>query len=108
MLYKFKSKATGDVIMLEPNGRQVLEIIGKAAGPTGIIQPAEMKGAITALEAAIGKEEAAGAPRSPDADDESNGAASGARGVSLRQRAVPFIEMLRRAGAEGHEVVWGV
>ncbi len=32
MLYKFKSKAAGDVIMLEPNGRRVLEIIGKDAG----------------------------------------------------------------------------
>ncbi|MEN9376283.1 MAG: hypothetical protein RL710_1440, partial [Pseudomonadota bacterium] len=29
MLYKFKSKITGDVIMLQPNGRRVLEIIGK-------------------------------------------------------------------------------
>ena len=29
MLYKFKSKVTGDLIMLEPNGRRVLEIIGK-------------------------------------------------------------------------------
>ena len=29
MLYKFKSKAAGDLIMLEPNGRRVLEIIGK-------------------------------------------------------------------------------
>ena len=26
MLYKFKSKNTGDVIMLEPHGRQVLEL----------------------------------------------------------------------------------
>ncbi|MDW8337472.1 MAG: DUF1840 family protein, partial [Tepidimonas sp.] len=29
MLYRFKSKATGDVVMLEPNGRRVLEILGK-------------------------------------------------------------------------------
>ncbi|HYF41680.1 MAG TPA: DUF1840 family protein, partial [Ramlibacter sp.] len=42
MLYKFKSKAAGDLIMLEPNGRRVLEIIGKDAGPKGIIQPDEM------------------------------------------------------------------
>ena len=32
MLYKFKSKAAGDLIMLEPNGRRVLEIIGKDPG----------------------------------------------------------------------------
>ena len=52
MLYKFKSKNTGDVIMLEPNGRTILEIIGKDAGPTGIILPEQMPAAIKALQAA--------------------------------------------------------
>ena len=57
MLYKFKSKASGDLIMLEANGRRVLEIIGKDAGPTGIILPEQMPAAIAALEAAIVLEE---------------------------------------------------
>jgi len=38
MLYKFKSKATGDLIMLEPNGRQVLRLIGKEPTAQGIIE----------------------------------------------------------------------
>ena len=46
MLYKFKSKVTGDVIMLQPNGQRVLEIIGKhsAAEPStkGILLPEQM------------------------------------------------------------------
>ena len=37
-------KAAGDLIMLEPNGRRVLEIIGKDAGPKGIILPEQMPG----------------------------------------------------------------
>ena len=53
MLYKFKSKDHGDVIMLEANGRRVLEIIGKHPGPTGIILPEQMPAAIKALEDAI-------------------------------------------------------
>ena len=57
MLYKFKSKNTGDVIMLEPHGRQVLEIIGKEAGPQGIILPEQMPAALLALRAAIAQEE---------------------------------------------------
>ena len=56
MLYKFKSKAAGDLIMLEPNGRQVLQLIGKQAGATGIIETAHMPAAIQALEAAIVRE----------------------------------------------------
>ena len=38
MLYKFKTKAAGDLIMLEADGRRLLEIIGKDPGPTGIMQ----------------------------------------------------------------------
>lgn len=107
MLYKFKSKATGDLIMLEPNGRRVLEIIGKDPGPKGIVLPEEMPQALQALDAAIQREEA-----------EQKAAIEEARAkgqvpprfesVSLRQRAVPFIDMLKRASAAGKEIVWGV
>jgi cyclopropane-fatty-acyl-phospholipid synthase len=34
--------------------------------------------------------------------------AEGARTITLKQRVVPFIDMLRRAHAEDKEVVWGV
>jgi len=109
MLFKFKSKATGDLIMLEPNGRRVLQIIGKAADASGIILPEQMPAAITALEAAIAQEEAAhkAAAQEAGVEDDDHAAAKAAL-VSLRQRAVPFIDMLRRAQAESKEVVWGV
>jgi hypothetical protein len=107
MLYKFKSKAAGDLIMLEPNGRRVLQIIGKDPGPKGIVLPADMPQAINALESAIANEEA----EHKAAIDEAK-----AKGevppkfdaVSLRQRAVPFIEMLKRCQKADAEIVWGV
>jgi hypothetical protein len=107
MLYKFKSKAAGDLIMLEPNGRRVLEIIGKDPGPTGIVLPEEMAGAIEKLEAAVVREEQ---------EQQAAIAQAKAKGqepprfeaVSLRQRAVPFLDMLRRCSAAGKEIVWGV
>jgi hypothetical protein len=107
MLYKFKSKATGDLIMLEPNGRRVLEIIGKDAGPKGIILPEEMPAAVKALESAITREEA----EQKAAIDEAT--AKGQvpprfEAVSLRQRAVPFLDMLKRCSTAGKEIVWGV
>ncbi len=108
MLFKFKSKATGDLIMLEPNGRRVLDIIGKAAGPSGIIQPGEMSAAIAALESAIAREDAERKAAAEEAGELDEQAAARAEVVSLRQRAVPFIDMLRRAHAEGKDVVWGV
>ena len=42
MLYKFKSRVTGDLIMLEPNGRRVLEILGKDPGAPGIIEAVDV------------------------------------------------------------------
>lgn len=98
MLYKFKSREAGDLLMLEPSGRRILEIIGKETGPTGIILPEQMPAAIKALEAAIALEKAGG---------EEAGAASG-DGLGLQQRALPFIDMLQRNHKAGHEVVWGV
>ena len=107
MLYKFKSKAAGDLIMLEPNGRRVLQAIGKDPGPQGIILPEQMAAAVQALEAEVAREEA----QQQAAIDEAK-----ARGevpprfdaVSLRQRAQPFVEMLRRSEKAGAEIVWGV
>lgn len=100
MLYKFKSKNIGDVIMLESNGRKVLEIIGKDAGPKGIILPEQMPAAIAALQAAIALEES----RDENHDD----AHVPGDGLSLRQRSLPFIDLLQRNYKSGDDVVWGV
>lgn len=107
MIYKFKSRATGDLIMLEPDGRRMLEIIGKTPGPRGIILVEQMAPAITALNAAIAKAELDHHPAAVEAgppDDNSPAQDP----VSLRQRAVPFIHMLQECAAAGKEIVWGV
>ena len=107
MLYKFKSKAAGDLIMLEPNGRRVLEIIGKDPGPTGIILPPQMAPAVAALEQAIAREEA----EQKAAIEEARAAGQEPpkfEAIGLRQRAVPFIDMLRRCERANREIVWGV
>lgn len=108
MLYKFKSKAAGDLIMLEPNGRRVLEIIGKDAGPKGIILPEEMPGATAALERAITREEQEQKAAIEEAKANGQVPPRFDGGVSLRQRAVPFLDMLKRCSAAGKEIVWGV
>lgn len=104
MLYKFKSKATGDTIMLAPNGDQMLRIIGREPAPKGIIEVAALPAAMAVLQAAVAADDAA---RS-GADDADN-APEGARDpVSLRSRLWPMVEMLKRAHAAGEPVVWGV
>jgi hypothetical protein len=89
----------------------VLEIIGKdtesGAGQKGIILPEQMAAAIVALQAAIAKEEAERAEAVAQALAKHE-AAPRFEAISLRQRALPFIDMLRRCEKAGHEIVWGV
>ena len=107
MLYKFKSSAAGDLIMLEPNGRRVLEIIGKDAGVTGIILPEQMPAAMGALTAAITQEEAA--QQAAIAQAKAKGElAPRFEAVSLRKRAMPLVEMLQRSMKESAPITWGV
>ena len=104
MLYKFKSKATGDTIMLAPNGDQMLRIIGREPAPKGIIEVAALPAAMAVLQAAVAADDAA---RS-GADDADNAPEGAGDPVSLRSRLWPMVEMLKRAHAAGEPVVWGV
>jgi hypothetical protein len=106
MLYKFKSKAAGDVIMMGPAGDDVLRVIGKPPGAKGIIEVADMPAAIAAIEQAIAADETARAQAEKEA------AAEGAKlaqrdGVTLRQRAWPLVDMMKRSIGENAAIVWG-
>lgn len=105
MIYKFKSQAAADVIMLQMNGEQMLNIVGKTPSPQGIITVEQMPAAIAALEAAVVSHEAAQARREAglQPEDEIEG-----DGIMLRQRAAPFIDLLRCSAEAGKDVVWGV
>ncbi len=110
MLYKFKSPATAAIIMLEPNGRQILHIIGKddpANFLKGILLPQDMPAAISALETAVAQDDAAMQQRQEDAQ-KAGQEVPAPEGISLRQRAAPFIDMLQRAHRADKEIVWGV
>ena len=102
MLYKFKSKAAGDVIMLGPNGDQVLRLVGREPAATGIFEVEHMPTLIAALERAVAADEA---PR----HDAAEGRATTAKGdgVALRQRVWPLVDMLRRCLGAREAITWG-
>jgi hypothetical protein len=113
MLFKFKSKVTGDLIMLEPNGLRILEIMGKSPDAQGIIQPVQMHMAIVAIEAVITQEEAQREELTTKGSQALSDESTGEMGsdhdtVSLRQRAQPMLEMLRRCQRSDADIVWGV
>jgi hypothetical protein len=107
MIYKFKSKSAGDVIMMGANGDQLLRLLGREPAPKGILESATLPAAIQALEQAVAADEKA------RADAEAEAASKGeklppAEGVSLRQRVWPMVEMMKRSHKNGHDIVWGV
>lgn len=103
MIYKFRSKAASDLIMMGPDGDRVLRLIGREPAAKGIIEPASMPAARQALEAAVADAQAAGADQA--GDDEQAGRAAK---VGLKQRVWPMLRMLERAEAAGEPIVWGV
>ncbi|HTH12151.1 DUF1840 domain-containing protein [Acidovorax sp.] len=108
MLYKFKSRAAADLIMLEPHGRQIVSIMGKTPGASGIVTVAQIPAAIAALEAAVADEEARVQAQAAEEGDDADAAEQRKDAVRLRQRVVPLIEMLKRSAAADVDVVWGV
>lgn len=106
MVYKFKSAVTGDLIMLGPQGDQLLRLLGREPAAQGIIEHAAMGSAIEMLQRAIAEAQAAGSAAGDDG--EAPGGGRDARAVSLRQRLWPMLEMLKRAQAGKADIVWGV
>ncbi|MEI6769059.1 MAG: DUF1840 domain-containing protein [Betaproteobacteria bacterium] len=129
MLYKFKSKASGDVIMFETHAKALLEIMGKDPSAKGILLVADMPKALEALEVALKKHgHEANHEAEHEADHEADHEVSHEKGhaspakhrskeqeheqeslaVSLGQRAAPMRQMIKQCILEGHPIVWGV
>jgi hypothetical protein len=108
MIYRFISKAAGDLIVTGPVGDQMLRIIGKEPAVAGILSVASMPAAIKALAEAVAQDDghrtqAVAAAAESDAPFQDAGG-----GVSLRQRTWPLQEMMRRAQDDGEPIVWSV
>jgi hypothetical protein len=126
MLYKFKSAATGDLILLGAHGDQLLRLLGREPAAQGIFEVDDMPSLIATLQAAVASTNAINATNATNGNDGNNGhnntsiahaAANAANAaddadtapaVSLRQRLWPMVEMLRAAHAARAVVVWGV
>jgi hypothetical protein len=103
MLYRFKSRAAPDFVMLEVHARQLLDIVGKSPAPQGIITVEQIPGAIAALEAALNRE---GSNAHNNDDYAVEGHAAEKQHVGLHQRAAPLLHMLKDSQADNKDVTW--
>lgn len=111
MLFKFKSKASSDLIMLEPDARRLLRIMLGDDPVKGIVLVQDLPQAITRLEAAVAQDEALRQQSADKAREKNSGSEDpdlGSHTVSLARRAVPMLKLLRQSLAQEADVVWGV
>ena len=108
MLVTFKTKAHADITMF---GNIAIELL-KLAGMTGNVPTAiladDVPGRLAALERALGAHRAAfgdSAPASSEAKQTGDEHDEAAGSVSLRNRALPVLELLRAAVADHTDVV---
>jgi cyclopropane-fatty-acyl-phospholipid synthase len=106
MAYTFKSRSAASVTLLRANGDDILRLVGRTPSERGAIPAEDLPSAIAAIEAAIAPGRAGSGTARPAAagnvDDEEPEV------VTLRQRALPFLQLLREARAAGEAVTWGV
>ena len=110
MLITFKSTASNDVLMFDTAAKDFLRCIGKAPDETtGIITVGQLPAAIDSVRAAIAADKAKPLAAVENAGKEVAGADDEHdERVGFGQRAVPMLELMERALAEGAPVVWGV
>ncbi|HEY1129286.1 MAG TPA: DUF1840 domain-containing protein [Roseateles sp.] len=107
MLYRFKSKAGADVIMMADSADAVLRLMGRPPAPQGILEAAALPALMQALEEGVAADEAQ-FQRAMDAAKAAGEPPPRRQGVSLRQRAWPLHELMQRSARENADVVWGV
>jgi hypothetical protein len=107
MLYKFKSKATGDVIMTAVHGDHLLKAWGRQPAAKGILLVQDMAGALASMQAAWEAEEARLAAAADQARQEGREPVR-SKEIALRQRWWPMVEMIGRAQKAEEDIVWGV
>jgi len=111
MLFKFKSQAASDLIMLEEDARRLLKIMLGDDPVKGIVQSQDLEACIAALESAVVRDKQTRQSRSDPTQNpghEGNDDNTILPVVTLSQRAEPILKMLKRCKAEDADLVWGV
>lgn len=111
MLVTFRSTATETITMFQDVALQLIKAMGHSGKVPGALAAQDVPQALRSLEAAIDQHRAAArhSPADEDRDEDEDGEDEDqdcTRPVDLATRAVPLIDLLRRAAAADAEVLW--
>lgn len=107
MLYRFRSPAGADVLMLGETGNTLLGLLGREPAAKGLMAAADLPALIASLEAAVTADDAA-FEQAVQAALAAGEPAPQRSGVGLRQRAWPLRELMLHSLRENVDIVWGV
>jgi hypothetical protein len=101
MLIRFRSTATGSIVMFGDAAKRLLVMMGQSGESPGAILAKDLPAAVERLKEALAQDRA-----QPQPPTEEEGRGEGPA-VSLSQRAVPLIHLLEEAARAGADVTWG-
>jgi len=97
----FRSKHSPNILMLDSVALELIKKMGHSGSVPGSLGADDVAGALEKLNAALARAEAATGGDAPADDEREDGPA-----VSLGHRALPLVEMLEKALADGDYVLW--
>jgi hypothetical protein len=97
MLVTFTTEAYADITMFGDVGLAMLKMMGHSATVPGAIRAEDVPAALERLTAAVNATPSAASTSNKDADEPN---------ISLRNRALPLIELLKAAAKAGAFVSW--
>ncbi len=106
MIYKFKSAASGEVIMLQEHAQKLFDILGRDLEERGVIDTTDIPKALQKLDAAMQfsrqqTKEVLSDNNNADNKDESE------YKVPLHVRAMPFYQLLEKSLKDDEKIYWG-
>ena len=105
MLVTFHTKAYANITMFGDVAKQLLELLGHSGTIPSAIKAEDVPAALARLEAALQQRRAADAADLMEGDRRRDDY-DAPRKVTLSQRAVPLLELLRAAAANKADVMW--
>lgn len=105
MLVTFRTKAYANITMFGDVAKQLLELMGHSGTVPSAIKAEDVPAALARLEAAIKQRGAADAADLPGSERDREDY-DAPRKVTVSQRAVPLLELLRAAAAAKADVLW--
>jgi hypothetical protein len=106
MLVTFRTKAYANITMFGDVAKQLLELMGHSGTIPSAIKAEDVPKALARLETAIAQRRAADAAKLGENDDAVRDDYDAPRKVTISQRAVPLLDLLRAAAANKTDVMW--